>query len=342
MSSTSNRADGQQTTARIVLTPGEPAGIGPDLAVQLAQRPHACEIVCIADALLLEQRARALQLPLQLRTADFTEPPVALRAGELAVHAIDLAEPVVPGRLNAANARYVLDTLRFASNACSDGLADALVTGPVHKGVINDAGVAFSGHTEFLAELTNARPVMLLVADSLRVALLTTHLPLRDVADALTEQRLRHTLLILDHDLRTRFGIERPRIAVCGLNPHAGEDGHLGDEEIRVIRPALKALREQGLTVNGPLPADTAFTPRQLDDCDAVLAMYHDQGLPVLKHAGFGAAVNITLGLPIVRTSVDHGTALSLAGTGKAQVDSLAVALALALELSRRPYRPPA
>jgi 4-hydroxythreonine-4-phosphate dehydrogenase len=304
--------------------------------VQLAQRPHACEIVCIADPLLLEQRARALKLPLQLHTADFTRPPVALRTGALTVHPINLAEPVVPGTLNAANVRYVLDTLRFACNVCSDGLAGALVTGPVHKGIINDAGVAFSGHTEFLAELTNAQPVMLLVAGKLRVALLTTHLPLRDVAKAVTGQRLRQTLLTLDHDLRNRFGVERPRIAVCGLNPHAGEDGHLGDEEIRVMQPALNALREQGLTVKGPLPADTAFTPRQLDDCDAVLAMYHDQGLPVLKHAGFGSAVNVTLGLPIVRTSVDHGTALSLAGTGKAQVDSLAVALELGLALSGR------
>ena len=340
MSSTSNPADTGQTVARIVLTPGEPAGIGPDLAVQLAQQPHACEIVCIADPQLLKQRARALGLPLQLHPVDYTKQPVPAHPGELLVHEVNLAAAAVPGSLNVANAQYVLDTLRVATNACSDGLADALVTGPVHKGIVNDAGVAFSGHTEFLAELTDSTPVMLLVAGQLRVALLTTHLPLREVADAVTEQRLQQVLLILDHDLRTRFGITQPRIAVCGLNPHAGESGHLGDEEIRVIQPALERVREQGLSVNGPLPADTAFTPQQLEDCDAVLAMYHDQGLPVLKHSGFGNAVNVTLGLPIVRTSVDHGTALPLAGTGEAQVDSLAGALALAQQLSRLPYRP--
>ncbi|MDH3713239.1 MAG: 4-hydroxythreonine-4-phosphate dehydrogenase PdxA [Gammaproteobacteria bacterium] len=339
MSSTSSRADGQQETARIVLTPGEPAGIGPDLAVQLAQRPHACEIVCIADPQLLEQRARALRLPLRLRDVDFSRTPAASSAGELSVHAFSLSETAIPGKLNVVNVQYVLDTLESAYGVCRDGLAAALVTGPVHKGIINEAGVAFSGHTEFLAELTHAQPVMLLVAGELRVALLTTHLPLREVAESITEQRLTQVLLILDHDLRERFGITRPRIAVCGLNPHAGEDGHLGDEEIRVIQPALRLVREQGLIVSGPLPADTAFTPRQLEGCDAVLAMYHDQGLPVLKHTGFGTAVNVTLGLPIVRTSVDHGTALSLAGTGEAQVNSLAGALALGLELSRRPYR---
>ncbi|MDH3452303.1 MAG: 4-hydroxythreonine-4-phosphate dehydrogenase PdxA [Gammaproteobacteria bacterium] len=340
MSSISSQADRHDTTARIVLTPGEPAGIGPDLAVQLAQRPQTCEVICVADPQLLAQRARALKLPLHLREIDFDKPPAVSQACELAVHALDLADTVVPGRLNVANAPYVLDTLRFAGQACRDGLADALVTGPVHKGIINDAGVTFSGHTEFLAELTGAQPVMLLVAGELRVALLTTHLPLREVPQAITQHRLRQVLLILEHDLRTRFGITRPRIAVCGVNPHAGEGGHLGDEEIRVLQPALAQLREQGLIVNGPLPADTAFTPRQLEECDAVLAMYHDQGLPVLKHAGFGNAVNVTLGLPIVRTSVDHGTALALAGTGDAQVESMAAALTLALELSRRPYRP--
>jgi len=337
MSSTSNHAEQQQEIPRIVVTPGEPAGIGPDLAVLLAQRKHACEIVCVADPELLEQRAHALKLPLRLRAVDFAErSSLPLAEGELAVHAVALAEQAFPGQLNPANAAYVLATLRTACQACLDGAAQALVTGPVHKGVVNDAGVAFSGHTEFLAALCDAQPVMMLVAGPLRVALLTTHLPLREVADAVTAPRLQQAVQILDHDLRERFALPRPRIAVCGLNPHAGEGGHLGDEELRVIEPVLRKLREQGLRVTGPLPADSAFTPQQLSECDAVLAMYHDQGLPVLKHAGFGSAVNITLGLPILRTSVDHGTALPLAGTGKARADSLAAALDLALELSGR------
>ncbi len=342
MSSTSRRPEERRSPARIVLTPGEPAGIGPDLAVQLAQRPQSCEIACVADPQLLEQRARALKLPLRLREVELDVAPALWQPGELGVVAVALNERAVPGQLNVANASYVLDTLRIAGKACCDEHADALVTGPVHKGIINDAGVAFSGHTEFLAELTHAQPVMLLVAGDLRVALLTTHLPLRDVPEAVTAQRLIRVLRILEHDLRTRFAIAQPRIAVCGLNPHAGEDGHLGDEEIRVMRPALSRLRDEGLIVKGPLPADTAFTPRQLDECDAVLAMYHDQGLPVLKHAGFGNAVNVTLGLPIVRTSVDHGTALELAGTGNAHVESMAAAVSLAQTLCRRPYQPQA
>ena len=306
--------------------------------MQLAQQPHACEIICVADPELLEQRARALKLPLRLREVDPGKKAASLRAGELAVQAVALAQRAVPGQLNTANAAYVLATLRTAFQACSDGTAAALVTGPVHKGIINDAGVAFSGHTEYLAELSDAQPVMLLVAGTLRVALLTTHLRLRAVADAVTAERVHQCVQILEHDLRARFGIEQPRIAVCGLNPHAGESGHLGDEEQRVIEPALKNLRDGGLRVTGPWPADTVFTPQHLRDCDAVLAMYHDQGLPVLKHAGFGSAVNVTLGLPIVRTSVDHGTALQLAGSGKAQVGSLAAALALALTLGERRY----
>ncbi|MFT4048181.1 MAG: 4-hydroxythreonine-4-phosphate dehydrogenase PdxA, partial [Solimonas sp.] len=259
-------------------------------------------------------------------------------AGALAVLPVPLAAPAQAGGLDPRNAPYVLETLRCAADACLASQADALVTGPVQKSVIAESGVPFSGHTEFLAEYCKAPlPVMMLVtsdARPLRVALITTHLPLRAVADAVTRERVLATLRILDHDLRTRFGIEAPRILVCGLNPHAGESGHLGREEIEVIAPALDAARAEGIAARGPLPADTLFTPQHLAGADAVLAMYHDQGLPVLKHAGFGEAVNVTLGLPIVRTSVDHGTALDLAGTGHADSGSLRAALRLAIALA--------
>jgi 4-hydroxythreonine-4-phosphate dehydrogenase len=323
---------------RIALTPGEPAGVGPDLCVMLAQQPHAAEIVAICDPLLLGERAEQLGLPLDLLPFDDRRPPVPQAAGTLTVDATArLMRPVEVGRLNTGNAAYVLDTLALACNGCLDKHFDAMVTAPVHKGVINDAGLAFTGHTEFLAERCDARPVMLLTAPPLRVALATTHLPLRAVPDALTAERLTHVIATLERELRGRFNIERPCILVCGLNPHAGEGGHLGREEIEVIEPVLAAFRRRGIDVRGPLPADTLFVPRQLEQADAVLAMYHDQGLPVLKHLGFGRAVNLTLGLPIIRTSVDHGTALDLAGSGNADSGSLEAALRLAIEMVNSP-----
>jgi 4-hydroxythreonine-4-phosphate dehydrogenase len=325
------------TTPRLLLTPGEPAGIGPDLMVLAAQQSWPAELVVVADPTLLAARAERLGLPLELLDADFGEDPRPHESGRLRILAVPLAVPAQPGQLDVRNAPYVLETLRAAARACQQRHADAMVTGPVQKSVINDAGIAFSGHTEFLAELTGARlPVMMLVAGKLRVALATTHLPLREVPRALTRRRLRRVLDILGHDLETRFGLKRPRILVCGLNPHAGESGHLGREEIEVIRPVLEDLRALNWRVEGPLPADTLFTPRHLDGADAVLAMYHDQGLPVLKYAGFGEAVNITLGLPIIRTSVDHGTALELAGSGRADAGSLVAAIDAALELVTR------
>ncbi|MEW6646473.1 MAG: 4-hydroxythreonine-4-phosphate dehydrogenase PdxA [Pseudomonadota bacterium] len=318
---------------RIAFTPGEPAGIGPDLAVLLAQQPQAAEIVAVADPALLLQRAHQRGVPLQLREVDLAAAPQANAPGTLSVLPVPLAEPVVAGRLEAANAPCVLETLRRATMLCQQGHCAALVTGPVHKGVINDAGIPFTGHTEFLAELTRTpRVVMMLATPGLRVALATTHLPLRAVADAITPHLLREVIGILHHDLRTKFGIAQPRILVCGLNPHAGEGGHLGREEIEVIEPVLATLRRTGMHLTGPLPADTLFTPRHLEHADAVLAMYHDQGLPVLKHKGFGRAVNITLGLPIVRTSVDHGTALELAGNGAVDLGSLQFAIEVALQ----------
>lgn len=324
-------------TPRLALTLGEPAGIGPDLVVMLAQGSCAAELVAIGDPTLLEQRARALQLPLELAPyrRDFAPRPTA--GGRLLVESLPLPAAVRAGSPDPANAGHVLDSLRRACTGCLGGEFAAMVTAPLHKAVINDAGVFFTGHTEFLAQLTGtAQPLMLLVAGDLRVALLTTHLPLREVPGQVTASRLRGALSILHEDLRERFGIARPRIAVLGLNPHAGESGHLGTEERDVIAPTLEALRERGMTLLGPLPADSAFTPDRLAHFDAVLAMYHDQGLPVLKHVGFGSAVNVTLGLPIIRTSVDHGTALELAGSGRADAGSLAAAVALAVELARR------
>ncbi len=320
---------------RIVISSGEPAGIGPDLLVQLAQEPHADELVALADPGLLEARARLLNLPLQLRPYDGSVAPQAQAAGSLTILPIELAKPSEPGQLDVLNAPYVLELLRRACQGCLSGEFQALVTAPVQKSVINDAGIAFSGHTEFLAEACAVdQVVMLLVAGQLRVALATTHLPLATVPAAITPVRLESVLRVLHRDLQQRFALPAPRIAVLGLNPHAGESGHLGREEIEVISPVVEDLRGEGMALAGPLPADTAFTPRILDTCDAVLAMYHDQGLPVLKYAGFGDAVNVTLGLPIVRTSVDHGTALDLAGRGGADAGSLAAALALASQLA--------
>lgn len=324
------------STPTIALTAGEPAGIGPDLCVLLAQQRRAgVRIVALADRNLLADRARQLGLPLEL--VDFS--PAAAQPeqpGVLEVLHCDLPTLTVAGKLNPANSRYVLDTLTIAAHGCLDGSFDALVTAPVHKGVINDAGIPFTGHTEFLAELTRTpQVVMMLVGGGLRVALATTHLPLKDIPAAITRTSLEQTIRILHRDLRQRFGLTKPRILVAGLNPHAGESGHLGREEIDVIAPVLETLRSEGLDLVGPLPADTLFTRQQLEGSDCQLAMYHDQGLPVLKYASFGGGVNVTLGMPIIRTSVDHGTALSLAGTGRIESGSLIAAIELALELAR-------
>ncbi|HGX94263.1 MAG TPA: 4-hydroxythreonine-4-phosphate dehydrogenase PdxA [Candidatus Tenderia sp.] len=326
-----------ETIHRIAVTPGEPAGIGPDLIVSLAQQPLDAEVVAIADPELLRQRAEALGIELTLITLDPQQPPQRSRPGTLRIHPIALKQPASAGHLAPANAAYVLETLSHATAGCLDGRYAALVTGPVHKGVINEAGVPFSGHTEFLADHTDTdQVVMMLTTAGLRVALATTHLPLREVADAITPARLEKVIRILHHDLQHKYGIQQPRILVCGLNPHAGEDGHLGHEEIDVIIPVLDRLRGEGMQLVGPLPADTLYVPRFLQEADATLAMYHDQGLPVLKHKGFGQAINVTLGLPIIRTSVDHGTALELAGSGQASYHSLAAALEAAIDMSRR------
>ncbi len=287
-----------------------------------------------ADPVLLRARAEELGLPLVLDIHRESLPGDPLPAGHLAIRPVDLRQPAASGRLDPANAPYVLETLEQATACCQQDECSALVTGPVHKGVINDAGIEFSGHTEFLADLTGGHPVMMLACPGLRVALVTTHLPLRAVADAITPARLERVIHILQRDLQQHFAIARPRILVCGLNPHAGEGGHLGREEVEVIEPTLERLRSEGLQLYGPLPADTLFTPRYLSQADAVLAMYHDQGLPVLKHMGFGKAVNITLGLPIIRTSVDHGTACDLAGSGRADPGSLREALELAAQMA--------
>jgi 4-hydroxythreonine-4-phosphate dehydrogenase len=322
---------------RLAVTPGEPAGIGPDLVIQLAHDSLPADLVAVADPDLLAERAALLGLPLRLRLAGKADDPSPAGEGELSVLPVPLAAAVAPGSPNPANAGYVLECLQIATRGCLERAFDALVTGPVHKATINEAGIAFSGHTEYLARLCGVdQTVMLLAAGSLRVALATTHLPLAAVSAALTRERLEAVLRILARDLSRRFALDRPRISVLGLNPHAGEGGHLGREEIEVIVPVLEKLRGEGLQLAGPLPADTAFTPAALERTDAVLAMYHDQGLPMVKARGFGHAVNITLGLPILRTSVDHGTALALAGSGHADPGSLRSAVAAAIDLARR------
>lgn len=320
---------------RLVITAGEPAGIGPDLCIQIAQQAHAQQLVVVADPDLLRERAAALNLPLTIEQFDADEPARPTPARSLTVAPIALRAPVKPGELNSANARYVLDTLTLATEGCLNGTFDAIVTAPVHKGIINDAGIPFSGHTEFLEALTQTdKVVMMLATEGLRVALATTHLPLRDVSEAITAPLLDQIIDALSNALKQDFGITKPRILVAGLNPHAGEGGHLGHEEIEIIEPTLQRWRDQGLNLIGPLPADTLFNEKYLQDADAVLAMYHDQGLPVLKYKGFGRAVNITLGMPIIRTSVDHGTALDLAGTGNADQGSLLTALEYAATMA--------
>ncbi len=316
--------------APLALTPGEPAGIGPDLAVTWAQRARDVSVVAVADPTLL--RSRAKQLGIELTIVEYPGPVTRAR-GALSVQSVRCGATAVAGQLDRRNVPYVLETLAVAADGCTNGTFAGLVTGPVQKSVINDAGIAFSGHTEFLAERCgSATVVMLLVANDLRVALATTHVSLAEVPALITRQLLTDVLNVLIADLQTRFAIARPRILVAGLNPHAGEGGHLGREEIDVIAPVCCAFADRGVV--GPLPADTLFTQRQLAGADAVLAMYHDQGLPVLKHVGFGNAVNVTLGLPIVRTSVDHGTALDLAGRGGADIGSFVAAIELADKLA--------
>lgn len=318
----------------LVITPGEPAGVGPDLIISLAQMSWDLPWVVCADPQLLKTRAELLNLPLSLVEYDPATPPQTHTPSQICVLPITLHTNVIPSTLDARNGLYVVETLARACDGCLNGEFAALVTGPVHKGIINDAGVHFTGHTEFFADRSHCeRVVMMLATDTLRVALATTHLPLRDVADAITGELLHEIITILNHDLKTKFGITEPQIYVCGLNPHAGESGHMGREEIDIIEPALAQLRQQGVHLHGPYPADTLFQPKYLTHADAVLAMYHDQGLPVLKYEGFGRAVNITLGLPFIRTSVDHGTALELAGTKSADAGSFCTALNLAINM---------
>jgi len=316
---------------RIVLTTGEPAGIGPDIAIQLAGQYQDYELITIADPVLLWQRAEQLGLVVDFEMVDLEQAAMPTPAGVLRYLPEQLAEPVEVGVLDSRNAKYVLRTLTTALTGCQSGQFDAMVTGPVHKGVINEASIAFTGHTEYLAEHAGVdKVVMMLASSSLRVALATTHLPLRAVCDAITGPSLKTIINIIHDSMQTQFGLAEPKIAVCGLNPHAGEGGHLGREEIEVITPVIEFFQKRGLAVSGPWPADTVFLKDKLEMFDVVLAMYHDQGLPVLKHSGFSSAVNITLGLPYIRTSVDHGTALDLAGTGDAKTGSLEAALEMA------------
>lgn len=317
---------------RLIVTSGEPAGIGPDLALMLADKEYAAQITVIGSIELLQQRAQQLQIDVQFEQYN----PSAIQShqpGRLTVLPLSLNQPVIAGELNSANSNYVLNMLEQAAQGCLGGEFDAVVTAPVHKGVINDAGIAFSGHTEFFAEVTGGQlPVMMLATPGLRVALATTHLPLKDVSAAITQHSLEQVIRIIDKDLREKFGLQTPKIYVCGLNPHAGEGGYLGTEEIDTINPVLERVKQDGITVIGSLPADTIFTPKYIEQADVILAMYHDQGLSVLKHVGFGNAANITLGLPIIRTSVDHGTALDLAGSGKVGFGSMDYAIKVAIE----------
>jgi len=317
-----------QSLPVIALTPGEPAGIGPDLIAKVSQHQFNAVLAVIADPDLIVSRAKRLGIDLEVEKFCGQ----IHRPGRVCVYPVPLKKPCTAGVLDPANSDYVLETIEAAVVESKKGLFDALVTGPVHKGVINDSGRKFTGHTEFLAKLTNCpQPVMLFVGKDMLVALLTTHLSLADVPNSITRQRVEAVIRTLDHDIRKRFAISSPRITVCGLNPHAGESGHLGSEEIDVIAPVIEKLKASGINAIGPLPADTAFLPSQLAQTDVTLAMYHDQGLPVVKHRGFGQAVNVTLGLPMVRTSVDHGTALNLAGSGNIDCESLKAAMDVAI-----------
>jgi len=317
----------------IAVTVGEPAGIGPDLCIQIAQQAFECKLVVIADRELLEARMKQLNLPIRIQEVSINDINQHIPGSLNLIH-IPLSQPAIPGILNSRNAQYVFKTLDTAIAGCQAGQFDAMVTAPVHKGVINDAGIAFTGHTEYLSEATRSAVVMMLVGGGMRVTLATTHLPLSNVAATITPQLIESKLRIIHHDLVKRFRLMNPCIAVAGLNPHAGESGHLGREEIDIIIPVLKRLNDEGMNLIGPLPADTLFNPTHLSQYDCIFAMYHDQGLPVLKHASFGEGVNVTLGLPIIRTSVDHGTALDLAGTGRAHSGSLLAAIDMAIELA--------
>ena len=319
--------------SRIALTPGEPAGIGPDLCVLAARKDFPCELIVFGDQNLLADRAKQLDVVLDFDPVDFDTPPSAHRANVLKIVSIPLHTNTVLGKPNTEDVPYILNTIDQAVRACMTGCVDALVTGPIHKGIINSVGIPFTGHTEYIAGITGGDPVMMLTAPGLRVALITIHLPLSDVSRTITSKRIKTVLRTVNQDLQFRFGIAHPRILVCGLNPHAGEGGYIGREEIDVIVPTLSSLSKEGLRLQGPLPADTLFTPKYLDQADVVVAMYHDQGLPVLKYMGFGQAVNITLGLPIIRTSVDHGTALNIAGSGRADTGSLIAAIHAAIEM---------
>jgi 4-hydroxythreonine-4-phosphate dehydrogenase len=321
---------------RIVLTSGEPAGVGPDLLLAIADRPFPCELVVSGHPELLRARACLLGAGVAVEPWERHAVGGQHRPGRLLVLPTDRLATTEAGKLDPDNAAYVLETIGAATRACLHGVFDALVTPPVHKGIINQAGFAFTGHTEFIAEITGGDPVMMLAIPGMRVALATTHLPLTEVSGRITVERLTRVLRTLHADLHARFALPNPRILVCGLNPHAGEGGHLGREEIDVIAPVIASLQTEGMALTGPLPADTAFLPKYLEQADAVLAMYHDQGLPVLKYAGFGRAVNVTLGLPIIRTSVDHGTATDLAGSGRADPGSLIAAIELAIEMVQR------
>jgi len=328
-------------TKSVVITPGEPAGVGPDLVLALAQQAWPVELVVCADPALLLERADKLGLSIQLRDYVQGRPAQPQAAGTLTVLPVKTAAPVLAGRLDVANSPYVVETLARACDGAISGEFAALITGPVQKSIINDAGIPFIGHTEFFADRSHCdRVVMMLATEELRVALATTHLPLLAVPGAITRQSLHEVITILHHDLKTKFGIAVPQIYVCGLNPHAGEGGHMGHEEIDTIIPALEELRQQGMNLIGPLPADTLFQPKYLQHADAVLSMYHDQGLPVLKYLGFGRAVNITLGLPFIRTSVDHGTALELAATGTADAGSFRIAINLAIRMAINTFDP--
>jgi len=317
----------------LALTPGEPAGIGPECTIRLALDHPELRLLAIADPQLLSDTAEALGFKIPIAP---WQPGDTVSAGKLSCFPQTLVKPARPGQPEPANAAYVVSTIKTAVKLVRSGHAGALVTGPVHKAVINDAGIAFSGHTELLAKLAGIeKVVMMLAADKLRVALVTTHLPLRDVADAITQDNVRKTIRITHHELRHRFDIKKPAIQVLGLNPHAGEGGHLGHEDEQIIQKAIDECTNEGINAYGPVPADTAFTPPRLTNCDAVIAMYHDQGLPVLKHMGFGKAVNITLGLPFIRTSVDHGTALDIAGQNCADASSIYMAAITAQRMCR-------
>ncbi len=322
------------TIKRLIISSGEPAGIGPEQIIKLAQFDYDFEWVVLADPSLLKQAAKALNIAINIETYKTGQKPLKSAQGGIKVIPVSLAEKVEFGQLNVKNAYYVLEILHTAVKLCMEGEFDGMVTAPIHKGIINEAGIKFTGHTELLAEQSNTKQVvMMLATPGLRVPLVTTHLPLKDISAAITAELLENVIHILHDSLKNQFGIKKPKIYIMGLNPHAGEDGHLGMEEIDTINPVIKKLQNQGMDLIGSLPADTIFSPSNRKNGDAFLAMYHDQGLPVLKYVGFGNAVNVTLGLPFIRTSVDHGTALNIAGTGKADIKSFQYAMDVAIEM---------